>query len=100
MDRTDLFDEWAQTPHHEYQINSLERWNNPVPLHLVIDEILQADLRSASSAIDAAREAIASKQTTKKEGELMLEAALKRYATALRRLSRWAAAGKAPRDLR
>jgi hypothetical protein len=72
----------------------------PVPLDLAIDEILQADLQNAESAMDAAREAITSKQITEEEGQLVLEAVRKRYATALRRFSRWALDGTVPTDLR
>lgn len=71
-----------------------------MPLHLAIDEILQADLLTARSALDGAREAISSNQVPNEEDRLMYEAAIRRYATAVRRFSLWVADGKAPPDLR
>jgi hypothetical protein len=71
-----------------------------MPLHPAIDELLQADVLTARSALDAVRDAIASNQLTKEEAKLMHEATLKEYATALRRFSIWVTEGNIPPDLR
>jgi len=71
-----------------------------MPLNLPIEELLRADLLTASNSLDAVRDAIAGNQLTKEEGRLIRAAAIKRYATALGRFSSWVTDGKAPPDLR
>jgi len=62
------------------------------------DELLRADLLKARNSLDAAREAIASNQLTNEEGRLIHAAALRRYATALRRFSDLVVYGEVPSD--
>jgi hypothetical protein len=71
-----------------------------MPLNLPIEELLRADLLTASNSLDTVRDAIASNQVTKEEGRLIRAAALKRYASALQRFSGFVVEGKAPPDLR
>jgi hypothetical protein len=63
------------------------------------EELLRADLRIAENSLDATREAIANNQMTNEEGDLILAAALSRYAAALLRFSRLVLDGEVPPDL-
>jgi hypothetical protein len=64
------------------------------------DFIFEPKLDGFRAVMDAAREAMTCKQITEENGQLMLAAARRRYATALRRFSRWALDGPVPADLR
>lgn len=63
------------------------------------EEVLRADLLIAENSLDATRQAIANNQMTDEEGNLILAAALSRYATALLRFSRLVLDGEIPPDL-